>query len=311
MDSFEIVSSLISDRYSGEGVLFAELKHENYRLDPLKAFPTVSNLIMYIIVLRGTMNAVIDNIRHTCTPEKQNLVNVKLINTVTDIRLSRDFRGLILVVSRRFMDEIEGWSKTISFYDVISMRSLHAITLDRNDVEIISDYYHIMEKNSDPGDNSLDRSVFLFAVQLCHLKILQQIFSAKERSISKSNATRASMLCAQFFCLVERYIEKEHTVGFYADELSITPHYLTKITNEFTGLSANRIITNELISRASILLRHPDYTLQQIADRLYFSDQSSFGKFFKKHTGKTPLTYRKDSCLPSYTQYYATFSKDL
>lgn len=298
MNSFEIVSSLIPDKHSEEGVLFAELKPENYRLDPLQAFPSVSHLVMYIVVLRGTMNAVIDNIRHVCTPEKKNLVNVKLINTVTDIRLSHDFRGLILVVSHRFMDEVEGRCKTISFYDVISMRSLHAITLDRNDVEIISDYYHIMEKNSDPGDNPLDRSVFLFAVQLCHLKILQQLFSVKARSLSKSNATRASMLCAQFFGLVERHIEKEHTVGFYADALSITPHYLTKITNEFTGLPANRIITNELISRASILLRHPDYTLQQIADRLYFFDQSSFGKFFKKHTGKTPLTYRKDSNHP-------------
>ncbi|MDR2384501.1 MAG: helix-turn-helix domain-containing protein, partial [Tannerella sp.] len=30
-----------------------------------------------------------------------------------------------------------------------------------------------------------------------------------------------------------------------------------------------------------------------IADELNFGDQSSFGKFFKKHTGLTPKEYRK------------------
>lgn len=298
MNSFDVISSLITNRHVGQGVMFAELQHENYRLDPVQAFPAVSNLIVYIVVLKGAVKTVIDNIAHTCTSEKKNLVNVKFINTITDIRLSRDFRGYIIVLSRQFVNEAENGNKTLSLYDVVSMRSLHAVTLCKNDIEIISDYYHIMEKNSEPaGESPLDKSVFRTAAQLCNLKILQQIFSAQKRGLSKSNATRASRLCMRFFELIEQHIEKEHTVGFYAGALSITPHYLTKITNEFVGQPANKIITNELISRTSILLRNPDYTLQQIADRLCFYDQSSFGKFFRKHTGKTPLTYRKESFM--------------
>jgi AraC-like DNA-binding protein len=33
--------------------------------------------------------------------------------------------------------------------------------------------------------------------------------------------------------------------------------------------------------------------IQQIADELNFGDQSSFGKFFRKHTELTPREYRK------------------
>jgi AraC-like DNA-binding protein len=35
-------------------------------------------------------------------------------------------------------------------------------------------------------------------------------------------------------------------------------------------------------------------TIQQIAEMMSFSDQSSFGKFFKKHTGMSPLKYRQN-----------------
>jgi AraC-like DNA-binding protein len=44
---------------------------------------------------------------------------------------------------------------------------------------------------------------------------------------------------------------------------------------------------------ASRLLRDPKLTLQQVAEELSFADQSSFGKFFRKHSGMTPLKYRQ------------------
>jgi AraC-like DNA-binding protein len=47
------------------------------------------------------------------------------------------------------------------------------------------------------------------------------------------------------------------------------------------------------VEEASRLLRDPELTLQQIAEELSFSDQSSFGKFFKKHSGMTPMKYRQ------------------
>ena len=42
------------------------------------------------------------------------------------------------------------------------------------------------------------------------------------------------------------------------------------------------------------MLRNPALTIQQVASMLYFSDQSSFGKFFKKHTGITPKQYKDE-----------------
>ena len=38
--------------------------------------------------------------------------------------------------------------------------------------------------------------------------------------------------------------------------------------------------------------------LQQVADQLGFSDASTFGKFFRRHTGKTPTEYRNENSIP-------------
>ena len=55
-------------------------------------------------------------------------------------------------------------------------------------------------------------------------------------------------------------------------------------TNGYLGvMRCNAIIA--AIERSAL-------TLQQIASRMSFADQSSFGKFFKKHTGVSPMRYR-------------------
>ncbi|MBQ2133511.1 MAG: helix-turn-helix domain-containing protein [Bacteroidales bacterium] len=50
--------------------------------------------------------------------------------------------------------------------------------------------------------------------------------------------------------------------------------------------------------KAKVLLRTPQLTIKEITDKLKFADQSSFGKFFKKHTGISPKKYREDYSSP-------------
>ena len=49
-----------------------------------------------------------------------------------------------------------------------------------------------------------------------------------------------------------------------------------------------------LIIQAKSLLRTTSKSIQEIADELHFSDQASFGKFFKKHTTMTPKKYKQE-----------------
>ena len=100
-------------------------------------------------------------------------------------------------------------------------------------------------------------------------------------------------LFEQFLQLLFEHCKEQHVVTFYAEKLFITPQYLSLILKELTGKSANKWIDDALIVEAKMLLKAPQATVQQVADILHFSDQSTFGKFFKKHMGISPMEYRK------------------
>ena len=93
--------------------------------------------------------------------------------------------------------------------------------------------------------------------------------------------------------LLVMHIHKETSVEFYAEKLCISKQYLSLIVKEKTRVTIGTIISSMRAEEASRLLRDPKFTLQQVAEELSFADQSSFGKFFRKHSGMTPLKYRQ------------------
>ena len=122
---------------------------------------------------------------------------------------------------------------------------------------------------------------------------LGNIMLSKKDRLIRPTLSRKEELFEQFLQLLFEHCKEQHVVTFYAERLFITQQYLSLILKELTGKSANKWIDDALIVEAKILLKAPQATVQQVADILHFSDQSTFGKFFKKHMGISPMEYRK------------------
>jgi len=107
-----------------------------------------------------------------------------------------------------------------------------------------------------------------------------------------SEMKRTDSILKGFAELLGQHIMKESSLDFYAEQLCISKQYLSLIVKEKTRVTAGKIIAVMRTETASRLLRDPELTIQQIASMMSFADQSSFGKFFKKHTGISPMKYR-------------------
>jgi AraC-like DNA-binding protein len=81
-------------------------------------------------------------------------------------------------------------------------------------------------------------------------------------------------------------------VGFYADRLSLTPKYLSRIIKEASGRSAPEWIDDYVILEAKNLLKYSGLAIKEIVYKLNFPSQSVFYKFFKARTGMTPTEYK-------------------
>ena len=78
-----------------------------------------------------------------------------------------------------------------------------------------------------------------------------------------------------------------------AEELGITPEYLSVCFKKEVGMTLSRYIHEEKVKSARALLIYSDYDIDEIANYLGYSSQSHFGKLFKDSQGLSPGEFRR------------------
>jgi AraC-like DNA-binding protein len=114
---------------------------------------------------------------------------------------------------------------------------------------------------------------------------------ANDKELSVRN--RREEYFAKFITLLSNNFKRERTVGFYAEQMCVTPKYLSLLIKEFSGKSAAEWIDYYVITEAKTLLRYSTMSIQEVAYELSFSSQSFFGKYFKRRVGMSPKEYRR------------------
>ena len=82
------------------------------------------------------------------------------------------------------------------------------------------------------------------------------------------------------------------TVQFVADELGISPNYLSRLLKTLTGQSTQQFIHDKLIKKAKEKLSTTSLSVSEIAYELGFEHPQSFTKLFKNKTSLSPLEFR-------------------
>lgn len=101
----------------------------------------------------------------------------------------------------------------------------------------------------------------------------------------------------KFIGLVHEHCTSQREVTFYANELCISTKYLAGISRNITGHPAKKIIDSHTILEIKVLLQSTELSIQEIADRLGFPDQSYLGRYFKRHEGISPKDYQSQYTL--------------
>ena len=108
----------------------------------------------------------------------------------------------------------------------------------------------------------------------------------------EEGAHRKRELYDRFVKLIAEHFIERRAVAFYAGKLCISMSYLASVTRTLTGETPKDMIDKWIVHEIKLMLMFSDLSLQQIADRMHFPDQSYLGRFFKRHTGSSPLAYR-------------------
>jgi AraC-like DNA-binding protein/mannose-6-phosphate isomerase-like protein (cupin superfamily) len=96
-----------------------------------------------------------------------------------------------------------------------------------------------------------------------------------------------------FTALLERDFAAHHDVGHYAAALGLDPDRLSAMLARLLGRPTKRVIDERLVLEAKRALRFTDRPLGAIAADLGYSDQFHLSKTFKRLTGVSPQTFRR------------------
>ena len=202
--------------------------------------------------------------------------------TVRGIMLSQDFMRMMNVDVKNSMP---------LFMRLAYNPMIHLTQKQQEDIER---YLDLLENISD-NDNLAHRDQIVSGlVSSMFFRISDmyeqstQVANDKERSVRN----RREEYFAKFITLLSNNFKRERTVGFYAEQMCVTPKYLSLLIKEFSGKSAAEWIDYYVITEAKTLLRYSTMSIQEVAYELSFSSQSFFGKYFKNLTGMSPSEYK-------------------
>ncbi len=105
-------------------------------------------------------------------------------------------------------------------------------------------------------------------------------------------------LFLKFMRLLTENFACHHDIAYYADALAVTPIYLSRIVKKYSGQTVKNHVDRLLAMEASFMLSCTDSPVSLIAEKLNFSNPSSFCKFFIRNKGVSPKEYRAACSLP-------------
>ncbi len=92
--------------------------------------------------------------------------------------------------------------------------------------------------------------------------------------------------------IAEKYRDPELNLARVAEELPMSPIYLSRILNRKVGVSFRQLLRHTRIEEAKRILASRHYSVKEVAERVGFSDCHYFSRSFKELTGQSASEYR-------------------
>jgi AraC-like DNA-binding protein len=190
----------------------------------------------------------------------------------------------------------------IEIYNMInvadmSLLKLHPVVhLTDDDVKLCDTYFQLlcdrMKSSTSVHISYIVRSL-LGTMMLEMLSIMRRNSEQAVEEVQQENTSlHKKRIIDNFIRLVEESDGRIRRVDEFANQLNVTPKYLSTILKEVMNRRPSTYILHYTMKAIEYRLRFTDMTMQEISNDLNFPNPSFFGKYCKEHLGMTPLEYR-------------------
>lgn len=209
------------------------------------------------------------------------------------ISVSPDLRAVHLFFTERFLGSLIKNHPPFPFSYMLEMNESPVFHVSEEFIDTYRSRLAMIESALRNSSHHFQPEMLRSAFWMFLLDVADAYMHRADSRLDGSVSGQMRMLFLRFMHLLPRYVREEHSVGFYASQLCITPQYLNRVVRKMSGRAASDAINMLLVGEVIKLLDDTDMTVQEIADRLHFADQATMARFFKRQKGVPPTEYRK------------------
>ncbi|WP_225860222.1 MULTISPECIES: AraC family transcriptional regulator [Chitinophaga] len=186
-------------------------------------------------------------------------------------------------------------SKKIKQYGFFSYAANEALHLSEKEREVIIALFKGIEDELNNRIDDFSQDVMISQIDL--------LLTYSNRFYKRQFITRKAInnnLLQQLEEILDNYYDRDMpikqgipTVQYLADQINLSPSYLSDLLRSLTGYNAQYLIHHKLVEKAKEILSTSNSSIAEVAYQLGFDYPQSFSRLFKTKTNVSPVEFKK------------------
>ena len=250
--------------------------------------PQRVNFILMALCKSGMARYTVDT--HELQVRAGDLLFISDRHVLDRYQASADFDCQCIMVSTMFYNGFVQNVKNVSTLLLFSI-SNPVVHLTPMEIHAYGYYFKVIREKMANTEHPY-RTELVKALLLAMFYDMSGVIYRLEQRESKK-LMRSEVIFTKFIDLLEKNFRQERRVSWYAEQLCITPKYLSEIVKQASKRTPTEWIDTYVIMELRVLLKNSTKNIKEITKELNFPNQSFLGKYFKEHVGASPSEYRK------------------
>ena len=246
------------------------------------------NFIAYVMVTEGRLTVDMNNVTYHLEKNCSLFVDRKMV--IENVKHTENFSCIICAMSTDM--GFAFFNKSL-LQSIMHIMANPVIKMEQTEVDLMMKYYDLLVFKMDHQEMSFGRETVRDIIRCFAYDLLSNINRHLNQDNDDDMLRQSDRIYRRVMFLLADNTNVNRSVKSYADELCVSPKYLTSVCRKHSDCTASELIATAVISRIKQLLLYSDLSIKEVASEMGFDNLSFFGKYVKKHLGLSPNHYRK------------------
>lgn len=205
-----------------------------------------------------------------------------------------DYSGMSLHIHPDFIRPYS-LNSTIKKYGFFNYSTSEALYLSEQEKETILGVFASIQNELSERIDNFSQDVVISQIELL-LNYSNRFYNRQfitRKAVNDDVFASLELIVNDYFDYEKTLVNGVLTVQFLADELNLSPRYLSDLLRNLSGQNTQQFIHDKLIEKAKEYIVNGTFSVSEIGYKLGFEHPQSFNKLFKKKTNLSPIAFKE------------------